>query len=331
MASKKNPLLKRWQKTSDPEGNPLKELKQNRTVNMNEAGKMQEHFDLHYVGEVFKKANKTFQSFNSKIASKTKHKDVLEIYNKTNFKVGDPANDFKVFGLPLWVGPHYDSSTHTISVAPTDLDKHFDDAGKKIHEIGQGDFGNVLIHEAAHAWDFSRAEAKGHKDKSYWLSEVHPELHKATGGSIPKWMLTDKGVLGRFAYAGAVPLEMPTVLTEMANANPAKYHAAVELFKEQYGVNLDDHMTEFWGTKITPPRPKDGSVEKIKEAAKKDEGVPPLALRLADTNWELGNQMNSYADDIDGAENMNAPDHRISWLTFEQLAKLWPEMFTQVK
>ena len=136
--------------------------------------------------------------------------------------------------------------------------------------------------------------------------------------------------MGRLAYAAMVPHEMPSVMSEFAHIDHARYHAAHELFKEDHGVDLDGHITEFWGTKITPPRPTDGSVEKLKAAARAPaKGAAEKNVRKINADLWKDNQHHTIVGyvDADAAPNITGPDHRLSYLPLHVIEMLFPHLF----
>lgn len=318
--SKSNPEVKRWQKANQHLPAPVSE-------HINDSAKLLEHFHGAGHGEAFSKAVTSLKGFNEKVMSNSRHSEVVAEYHKTTIKAGKKG-DIRVFGIPLYIGPHYNPAEHQIVVYPDDLKGGKRGMGKTIADIAKGDFGTVMIHEAGHAWDFARARTRGHPNKSYWASEVHPKI-AAKCARPPAWMRTGKGEMGRLAYAAMIPHEMPTVMTEFAHIDHARYHAACELFKEDHGVDLDGHLTEFWGTKITPPRPTDGSVERLKESAKKRVSPIEWANRISAAVWDpqLNSHMQSYADAADGVADITHPDHRLSNLPLDVIRMLFPHLF----
>jgi hypothetical protein len=322
--SKKNPEVRRWQRIGGDFSNWKKTPKptddETHLGHMNDGGK-------------FAREATEFGNWKSDLTKGTKHKEVAKKFDETKYRTASKKETKKLFGLfNLWIGPHYNHEAREIVFAPSDT-KTETALGKMVHEIGHGDFATILKHEAAHAWDFSKgdveAAAKGKPAQTHgyssWIANQQREVQEAMP-HVPDWMRDLKGPMARFAYAAVVPLEMPAIMTEMAHIDPTRYHAAHELYKK-HGVDLDGMMTDFYGTKITPPRPKDGSVEKIvKECSERKFNHKEEYYADIDHRWGGGapyEQVFGYADAIAVNDDMPFPDHRISWLPLLRVLAMW--------
>lgn len=295
-------------------------------------------FDFMHLGNLnsspqaakFREAAEKFSGWQDSLNTGSVHRDVVKKFQETTYRLAGPLEVHPVFGFfNEWIGPHFSIRKKQIVISHKDLDPSTPH-GQMCDQTGHGDFSTVLMHEAAHAWDYSRGEldarSKGKPDSargySYWMATHHKQIERAMP-QVPDWMRDPDGPMSRFAYAAMVPNELPAIMTELAHIDPARYHAACDGFKAQ-GVSLDRMMTEFYGKKITPPRPPDAEMQPYLDAIaaplSKDKkrglfGVPRL--------WGFGSHpslFQSYAD-ADG-DAMTFPDHRISWIPLGRLLEM---------
>lgn len=331
-ASVKNPEVRRWTKVGAASNFGDYKAKTPNPEDLTHLG----HINTTDVAVKFVKSAKGFQTWRDGMSKGSKLREVAEKFDETKYRLAKEKEKKWLFGLiRVWPGPHYNNQTREIVFDASDLSENTS-VGKVMRKIDHGDFSTILKHEAAHAWDFSRGEVEakaegktnGSKAYSHWIARKHPEIKKKVP-KPPDWMRNLDGPMSRFCYAAMVPHEMPSVMTEMAHIDPARYHAAHELFKENHDVNLDAMMTDFWGKKITPPRPTDGSVEKYKAQAnipltKKEKRNP----YLIDPDW--GDTFMPYQEWIGYSaqesepedDGIPFPDHRISWLPLKLVMTL---------
>lgn len=155
----------------------------------------------------------------------------------------------------MQITPIYDPVSHTIKVARHHLQPAF--------WRRYGELPSLMIeHELSHAWDISRAKAEDGADGSYWFKHVWPKIAQATQGQSPPYL--HPSVLPRASYMAEEVLEMPAILTEMARHDPDTFQALTGVFKEDYGIDLHQTLSDFWGTDVAAQ----GDPERVKRIGK---------------------------------------------------------------